>query len=261
MEIQNLNLNTTEYPHNLTSSLVIACICDKGYITHLKTLLHSLRSSNNNLSVALCLINLNNPKIKKKLVSIYPDITFFHVERSFIATHEKKAFCANYRVTFLKNLLELCSKNLIYMDVDSIVRNKIDPSIFKNEDDILIHFRDDNDRRFKVAAGIIFIKNNLKAKRFMDEWEKRILPDMTKWFSDQITFHKTHKAANEYLNINHLSSKYIDWEFKQESAIWVGKGPRKYKNALYLLERFRVKHHYLGLNNLIFKLQALLRNI
>lgn len=261
MEIQKPNLNTTEYPLNLTSSLVIACICDQGYITHLKTLLRSLRSSNNNLSVALCLINLNNPKIKKKLISIYPDITFFHIERNFITPHEKKAFCANYRVIFLKNLLELCSKNLIYMDVDSIVRNKIDPSIFKNEDDILIHFRDDNDLRFKVAAGIIFIKNNLKAKRFMDEWEKRILPQMNEWFSDQITFHETYDAVKEHLNINHLSSEYIDWEFKQESAIWVGKGPRKYKNVLYLLERFRVKRYSLRLNNLIFKLQALLRNI
>lgn len=226
-----------------------ACISDQKYLKHLKSFLKSMRIHQTDIHVQICLINIKNKqKISLKLSKIYKNISIEFYDQSFAKTYEKKAFCANHRAEFISKLLSDRYRNIIYIDVDSLIRKKVLASLFfHNEFDIKIHFRGGNDGRMKVAAGVIAIRKSDKTQNFFNEWKELLEKSKYEWFADQVTFYKLFLKYEKTLSFDHLSDNLIDWNFKSESYIWAGKGNRKYKDKRYWLES--QKNNFLFLKN------------
>lgn len=221
----------------------LVCVSDLTYLKHLKTLLKSLSLTNSNPQVHLTLINVKSQKkIIRSLKKIYKDIEFHFIEKTFNKSQHLKAFCANYRPHAIQALLKNGYKKILYVDVDTLFRKNINgvADLFDNFD-IKIHFRDEDDRRFKVAAGVILVNNTNASVEFINDWSETISRQEKTWFADQITFYECYKKSKSDLLFTHLDKKFIDWDFKKESYVWVGKGNRKKKNISYLLEVMKIK--------------------
>jgi lipopolysaccharide biosynthesis glycosyltransferase len=220
------------------NNIAVVCISDSKYLVYLKTMLKSLCHSNNNFVVHACLINIKKKvSVKKSLEKIYSNIKIDFLDQEFNKTHHLKAFCANHRAEFIKQVLEINYDALIYSDVDSIFRDRISlEKIITPEADIKVLFRDNDNKKFKVAAGVIFFKQNNLSRKFVQAWADNLRLKKLEWFADQITFFETYELLKDEVSIRNLEAEYIDWEFHEQSSIWAGKGSRKKRNIIYLIE-------------------------
>jgi hypothetical protein len=54
-----------------------------------------------------------------------------------------------------------------------------------------------------------------------------------KWFNDQIALnHIMSQVPDEH--VHKFDGNFMDWEFRDGTTIWTGKGPRKYDNVRYV---------------------------
>lgn len=228
------------------NKIALVCIADKKYLAYAKVLLKSLKKSKNDFDIHICLINISKKAItRKSLELINANVNIKFLDKKFRRNWLKKAFCANHRAEYINEILQYNYDGIIYADVDSIFRRSISiDKIISTTADIKIHFRDQNksnDNRFKIAAGVIFIKNSINAKKFVRTWAENIKSRKLDWFADQIMFYKTYEQLNTSVKIEHLSNEFIDWEFKKNSVIWAGKGKRKKYNLIYNLESLKLR--------------------
>ena len=83
-----------------------------------------------------------------------------------------------------------------------------------------------------VAAGAVYY-NKFGMKYAMKVAEELgNLP--LKWFVDQIALSRVLGNVEE---AHHFDSEFMDWEFKEGTTIWTGKGPRKYDNPTYVAKK------------------------
>ena len=144
------------------NNIAVVCISDSKYLVYLKTMLKSLSHSNNNFVVHACLINIKKKvSVKKSLEKIYSNIKIDFLDQEFNKSHHLKAFCANHRAEFIKQVLEINYDALIYSDVDSIFRDRISlEKIITPEADIKVLFRDNDNKKFKgKIRGIVNSEN------------------------------------------------------------------------------------------------------
>jgi len=221
----------------------LVCISDRKYLKYLRALLKSLALTNPEIYIHVTLINIKSrDRATASLKKIFKNIELTYVDKKFKKSHHLRAFCANYRVLAMKQLLEKEYQNILYVDVDSIfIKNLENIASLFNNFDISIHFRNEIDQRFKVATGVIMLNNNPKTFDFISSWFKEIQKSPTEWFADQVSFFHCYKKYIEAMSFKHLESKFIDWEFNTESYIWTGKGNRKYKNMKYLKKIFEIQ--------------------
>lgn len=235
--------------------LEIILLSDKRYLKYVKIFLHSVKDNLFGCKINLCLINVLDNKIESKLKKIYPSITIDHISKKFLSFADKKAFCSNFRVFYISKKLKETKSSLLYMDCDSLVRKGLSFKDFENSGDISILHRDSLDKRFKFATGIIFTRNNSSTKKFFRDWEAAILPKIHTWFSDQITFFENYMKYKNIIVFSQLDKKFIDWEFKDNSIVWTGKGSRKKNNLKYVLETFVYRTNSQFIKNFISFLQ------
>jgi len=237
----------------------LIALVDKHYLHFLKTLLTSLRKTNHKITAFVCLININKgEKLENDLRLIYENISFSYLSKDFVSESERRAFCSNYRVMFIKEILNQPLNLLIYFDADSIIRKDLTLADINPASDIEILMRDSDDSRFKVATGAMIIKNNNQSKLFFKHWEKNIYPKLFKWFSDQITCYETIEELSNDVVVCQIDERLIDWKFINSSIVWAGKGNRKYKNILYRLETLKIRTKNNVLQNIINRIQECL---
>ena len=176
---------------------------------------------------------------------------------------EKMAYCANIRVTFMRQILiERKLPNIIYMDVDSIVRKDLfklerkihnkdilfysihdeDKLISKTKDILLNLENHDSSQPIPIERNIMFLKSGIVAFQntptsclFITKWEQVMHRyGIYRWFSDQRSLLVTFLLFHSKIRYGLLSFSYIDWEYSLISRIWMGKGKNKKKNHKYL---------------------------
>lgn len=83
------------------------------------------------------------------------------------------------------------------------------------------------------AAGAVYVAQS--GYRFIRAVASQLiqLKDLP-WFIDQVILYRTHLMYEDSLKFKQLDSSLIDWEFKGDSVIWTGKGPRKFNNPTYV---------------------------
>ncbi len=182
------------------------------------------------------------------------------------------AYCANSRVLDFKKLLDRGEKYLLYMDADSIVRKDLkDLFSIIIENDISLNFRYclklpnesyEMINPFGCATGIIGIRNSEQSINFVNDWYDKLNTNelLYHWYSDQnILNHLLVKniykmedvlkadKRNFIMNIQNFKNKkckleaynlkkrYTDWDFDNNSPIWIGKGNRK-NSDIYIKE-------------------------
>ena len=57
------------------------------------------------------------------------------------------------------------------------------------------------------------------------------------WFLDQVAISETYESMKDRYSYQYFDAKFMDWEFKDGTTIWTGKGPRKYDNPTYVAKK------------------------
>ena len=83
----------------------------------------------------------------------------------------------------------------------------------------------------KVAAGAVYLTSEILGT--VDAIRNAIQNIPMKWYADQIVLHRVFQQVPEFL-ITKFDQSFMDWDFRQGSTIWTGKGPRKYEDPTYV---------------------------
>ena len=83
----------------------------------------------------------------------------------------------------------------------------------------------------KVAAGAVYLTEDVLG--IVDQIHNTIKTVPMQWYADQIVLHRVFKQVPESL-VAKFDGSFMDWEFRQGTTIWTGKGPRKYENPIYV---------------------------
>lgn len=81
----------------------------------------------------------------------------------------------------------------------------------------------------RVAAGAVYVSSLELAMAIARELNGMTL----RWFVDQVALSNVFDKLDPE-QIHKFDEKFMDWEFVDGTAIWTGKGPRKYENKRYL---------------------------
>jgi hypothetical protein len=87
-----------------------------------------------------------------------------------------------------------------------------------------------------VAAGLVYVKNDSMGRNFLERVTSRINRGPVKWFLDQVAIADA-AAKLDPSSMHHFDSTVLDWEFKERTTIWTGKGDRKFTNTQYLQKK------------------------
>lgn len=121
-------------------------------------------------------------------------------------------------------------EELLICDIDCFFNKPFDPP----KEDVGLFLRENENEMMKVATGIVWYRDTDKGIEFSNEASINISKEPQEWFADQRGMYKTYLQFKDKIDFFRFDNKYMDWEFTKDSYMWTGKGPRKYRNKLYL---------------------------
>ena len=83
----------------------------------------------------------------------------------------------------------------------------------------------------KCAAGCVYFHSD--AQNVCNAVAETLGGLELKWFNDQIALNHVMSQVPEE-HVHKFDGNFMDWEFKDGTTIWTGKGPRKYDNVRYV---------------------------
>ena len=83
----------------------------------------------------------------------------------------------------------------------------------------------------KCAAGCVYFHKD--ALNICDAVGETLGGLELRWFNDQIALNHVISQVPEQF-VHKFDGNFMDWEFKEGTTIWTGKGPRKYDNETYV---------------------------
>lgn len=86
----------------------------------------------------------------------------------------------------------------------------------------------------KVAAGAVYVTEN--ALQVCDAIHEQIQKVPLRWFADQIVLNAVMSQVPEEA-VTKFDGQFMDWEFKEGTTIWTGKGARKHDNPTYVAKK------------------------
>jgi hypothetical protein len=84
----------------------------------------------------------------------------------------------------------------------------------------------------RVAAGAVYVASKEVAKSISEELQGMAL----RWFADQVALANVFDTLDAE-QVEKFDENFMDWEFREGTTIWTGKGPRKYENKTYLAKK------------------------
>jgi len=161
----------------------------------------------------------------------------FSLEHTNLASLNENAYFASNRFLIASQLLEEATRIMI-VDIDCLIMSHI---AFPENKDLGLFLRESQPGTSdwvalgtKVAAGMVFVTRD--GEDFIRGVRHRIFEHGLVWYVDQVALYEQFiggdwEGSSRFLNFNNGD---LDWEFKEGSKIWTGKGERKKKNAVYL---------------------------
>lgn len=148
---------------------------------------------------------------------------------------------------------------MLIVDIDSFIMNPIklpvcDVGLFHREPlPGCVGWEKEGTR---IAAGVV-LYIGVAGRMFAEEVAKRIKKQKKRWFVDQVTLYQTYedlkhqviamddKPLDKVYNFADLNNGLIlDWEFKPNTYIWSGKGPRKYQNQVFVDAKKKLRERF-----------------
>jgi hypothetical protein len=83
----------------------------------------------------------------------------------------------------------------------------------------------------KVAAGVFYLHTD--AQEVADEIAVKIEQGPFAWFLDQKIISETMSRISKLL-MHEFDNEFMDWEFREGTTVWTGKGSRKFDNPIYV---------------------------
>lgn len=211
---------------------VLAC-CDEEYF-----LSHAPAFVNSALSVGFYPhIHVINPR-KTETFQLLNRIPSKSTEESLDTSKE---YYAGRRFTLAPEMIG--DTGILISDIDAIFNKHFfppeqDAGIFLREQELF--------PGMKVAAGLVWYNSSDNGRRFANRVVELINLTPKKWYYDQIALYRTYLDSLEdpTVSVFRFTRHHLDWSFSDDTAIWTGKGNRKYKNKKYLEK----KAYYESLN-------------
>ena len=229
--------------------LTVLAIADPEFLPRLEVLAASLARNSPSVSLHAYLVNAA-PEDAERLQAIHPstEVRFDSAELDASEVKigldgitpytEKSGYCVNLRGWAILDLLQAGCPRVLFVDADTIVRRDLAPLCeLIDQHDLVIHKRPEAPEFMRVAGGVIGVRPTAAAIEFFTRAVAHIdAIGNRKFFSDQLAFHLTIEELGNRISAGHLPKTYIDWDFEEQSFIWVGKGRRKHEDARYLAE-------------------------
>jgi lipopolysaccharide biosynthesis glycosyltransferase len=208
--------------------LTILLVADNNYKEHLIVMVNSLlQNCKIEYRLYLHLINItSNYEVISKLVSKVNNLVIKYDQYEGIE-EELKAYCANIRIQVIYKLLCDNHSDILYIDVDSIVRSDLE-RLYKqiiNSDLSLFPIFAQYEPKIRFKAGIMGVHNSDLTKEFFENYMKEI--DMLAWGDEQNVLTKLYQKYCSQMKIAYINDNYLDWHFRDYGIIWTAKGNRK----------------------------------
>ena len=168
-------------------------------------------------------------------VSKFNNLTF-STEQTDLKGIDPRTYYACNRFIVASHVLRLCEAAII-LDIDNILMNEVQ----WNTCDIGLFLRDPlpgtvgwEHESTHVAAGIVSYSTPLGLD-FLNRVSDKIKSyKELRWFADQNALWKVYEENKHKLSTFVYDSSIMDWEFKPDTMLWTGKGPRKYDDPTYV---------------------------
>jgi hypothetical protein len=210
-----------QYNSKVGQDLLFLIVCDYQYLKYAKILIQSILCNTENHTVHVRLYS-------EKPIDFHfgPRVKVHRVLPPPMKTQEElKNFYAISRASVILELLQEQSRNVLYLDADSIVRSD-DFGSFKFGSKVKSLMRETDIPENKFLISTIFFPNSFESVTFCQEWKKELDNYLFgPWYSDQLFFYKTSITFPHY--IEDIGDKYCDIHDNIHSTIWSGKGGKK----------------------------------
>ena len=227
---------------------MILIVSDQEYYNKALILIKSIRLYHKDLKIHYHQINFKSNVNIDNIEYSYTNINLDHQTKykyNAIKYTKKQAYCANIRFQIINNLIS-DNQYILYFDADSIVRKPLYQllELCKNNDLVINKCTKKKYYRkgFRLRTGIFSIKNTPIMIIFLKNILKHI--NLYQWFSDQDTIQDTFIEYGNNINFKILELEYIDWNYNNDSIIWVGKGDNKFNNQVYINQENKINQLY-----------------
>ena len=219
---------------------VLFCSCDSKYFNDFGIpLAYSADAHGNNLH-----IHVMEPteKDKANFVLLKKDVGIQLTISEVIGGHQNREYYSCNRFIIAPYLLQQGAKKLLILDTDCLIMNKIefpdaDLGLFLREP-----WKDHSEWETlasHVAAGMVLYTQ--ESLNFAMEVSDALTKNKLIWFIDQVALWKTYEkdllTGMRKHKFHQFTEQEMDWEFKEGTLVWTGKGPRKYDNPTYVAQQ------------------------
>lgn len=254
--------------------LTVVCTSNTKYLQYVFPFFESLNKNCKDINIVIRLVNDNTLFKKYQNLNIYTiydkvklqddiilndkDIKEYNYEEltniiknnnlgNSIFKKREAIYCSNIKFNTINFLLNNNFKHILYLDVDTIVREDINCIIKETKNNDLAMFIDENDiddfitkhneRYIGLNAGFMYLNNTKKSKIFYKELEKRVKDDFYDLDADEVEFQKLLKESD--ISIKFVDKKYKDNgpKYENESLMWSGQSDEKILNNLFKEEK------------------------
>ena len=214
---------------------VLFASCDSKYfIEHGPAFMQSANKFKQNLHLHIVNPTDEVKEIKDKCEK-FENLTFSGEETNLEGIDERTYYACN-RFIVASHVLRLCEAAII-LDIDNILMNEVQ----WNTCDIGLFLRDPlpgtvgwEHESTHVAAGIVSYSTPLGLD-FLNRVSDKIKSyKELRWFADQNALWKVYEENKHKLSTFVYDGSIMDWEFKPDTMLWTGKGPRKYDDPTYV---------------------------
>jgi hypothetical protein len=220
---------------------VFFAACDANYFKKFAPAFVSSIGENSSTNIHIHVINPDDEVFAlacylNSRVSQHVTYTFQDSDVSQYTSEQKRALYASLRFLVAPFLLSHADQLLI-LDIDCMVMKNFE---FPNKPvgyfprEPLPNTVGWEAEGTKCAAGCVFFDRS--AMNVCNAISETLGGLELRWFNDQIALnHVVNQVPKEF--VHKFGSDFMDWEFKEGTAIWTGKGPRKYENETYIAKQ------------------------
>lgn len=249
-------------PYLTAGRLVLLAACDSAYVPHAVTLIKSVETFSPGQTIILYLVNPSEADLERMEVLRHGlkwtrlVLSGERINLSLIPLVQRKTYYACVRFVRLAELMQVAACDFLVLDADSLVVAPIERDFSdKPEAEVCLRRRDLQTQipeHLAVAAGSVWARSTPGARRFFESAAADIHAAFADgsaiWHLDQIVLKRVIDNRPACAEVRNIKSKYADWDFRDDSVVWQGKGKRKYLDIRYLLlqgglsdDRYRVQ--------------------
>ena len=229
-----------EYP---TSPVVYAACDSKYFMEHAAPFIYSANDIGKDVHIHIC-----NPTeevwTKSMILNADTDVKVTYTANDIdlrtagdhqgpVAPEAERTYYACLRFLYLQYIV-IRAGSVLALDVDCLLMRPFDfpntaVGYFPRES--LEGTQGWEQQGTKVAAGIFYLED--RAHAVASQIRNRIEQGPFNWFLDQVALSEVIDFIPKD-NITEYDNDFMDWDFRQGTAIWTGKGDRKHNNEVYV---------------------------